>query len=66
MMEYDVITFVHLNNLIRKVNEQIKKGWQPLGGINCDAGFYSQAMVRHSYTDELELLTEIYEVETCS
>ncbi|MBF8149078.1 hypothetical protein ITJ86_04175 [Winogradskyella sp. F6397] len=33
-MEYLVLRDIHLDALVITVNEYIKKGWKPLGGIN--------------------------------
>jgi hypothetical protein len=51
-MEYTVVEEVYLESLISKVNELMKAGWMPLGGIAIDipqdglerVDFYCQAM----------------------
>jgi len=49
VMEYSVIKTNLLKSLIKKVNEAIKQGWKPLGGVCGDAGYgYAQAMVRET------------------
>ena len=47
-MEYTVIEENNLNALIAKVNEHIRKGWQPQGGISMATNWrnYAQAMIR--------------------
>jgi len=48
-MEYIILSDSNLKKLERKVNEKIKKGWQPIGGIDSnvlDGGLeYLQAMI---------------------
>jgi hypothetical protein len=31
-----------------RVNESIKDGWKPIGGVNCDGEVFYQAMVKES------------------
>jgi len=46
-MEYSVIKTNLLKSLIKKVNEAIKDGWRPLGGVCVDVGYgFAQAMTR--------------------
>jgi hypothetical protein len=46
-MEYSVIKTNLLKSLIKKVNEVIKEGWRPLGGVCVDVGYgFAQAMTR--------------------
>lgn len=47
-MEYAVISAEKLDRLARKVNEEIAKGWEPLGGVCFDGGFgvWAQAMIK--------------------
>jgi len=48
MLEYDVVKGPALNRLVYLVNEKIKEGWEPLGGIATvvNAGNFWQAIVR--------------------
>jgi len=55
MKEYTVITAAGTGNLIPLVNEKIKEGWQPIGGVCVSSAktaineltlFAYQAMVR--------------------
>ena len=47
IMEYSVIKTNLLKSLIKKVNEAIKEGWKPLGGVCLDVGYgFAQAMTR--------------------
>ena len=47
IMEYSVIKTNLLKSLIKKVNEAIKEGWRPLGGVCVDVGYgFAQAMTR--------------------
>jgi hypothetical protein len=45
-MEYDVIRADSDTGLVRIVNELIKDGWEPLGGIAVDYEYVYQAMKR--------------------
>jgi hypothetical protein len=46
-MEYSVIKTNLLKSLIKKVNQAIKEGWRPLGGVCVDVGYgFAQAMTR--------------------
>jgi hypothetical protein len=56
-MDYQVVQYTSLSNLEARVNEDIKNGWRPLGGIQTVAPpdlpnahlrtiVYSQAMIR--------------------
>ena len=59
-MEYDVIEADHLKELISDVNNKIKEGYKPIGGImivsdnvnKCDSNYigsgyiFSQAMIK--------------------
>ena len=33
------------------VNESIKDGWKPIGGVNCDGEVFYQAMIREGKND---------------
>ena len=47
IMEYSVIKTNLLKSLIKKVNEAIKEGWRPLGGVCLDVGYgFAQSMTR--------------------
>jgi len=49
IMEYSVIKTNLLKSLVKKVNEAIKEGWKPLGGVCLDVGYgFAQAMVRET------------------
>lgn len=44
-MKYNVLYCSSIYNLVEEVNEAIKNGWQPLGGIcGTEVAFY-QAMI---------------------
>ncbi|HRJ90767.1 MAG TPA: hypothetical protein PLU21_00995 [Candidatus Saccharibacteria bacterium] len=46
-MQYIIIQQSSLNNLANEVNQQIEKGYKPLGGIAVDTYHnYIQAMVK--------------------
>lgn len=51
-MEYTVIENSDLNKLVLHVNDNISKGWKPLGGVSCsiyedcDVYWYCQAIIR--------------------
>jgi hypothetical protein len=47
-MEYTVIEEDVLSTLIAKVNEYVRNGWQPQGGISMATDWrnYAQAMIR--------------------
>ena len=45
-MEYTVIQDNNLHTFIIKVNEAMKEGWEPIGGVAFGGFIYSQAMVR--------------------
>ena len=57
-MEYKVIQLFHFRNkltmddFVKKINEAIKDGWVPQGGISCWNGTSSQAMVREVEEEE--------------
>lgn len=49
-MKYDIIRNNSLGNLVFEVNEAIKEGWEPQGGLSIDrlddtAIFYCQAII---------------------
>lgn len=49
-MEYDVISESDIKTLIKTVNDMIRKGWKPQGGIQQSSQgerFYMQAMVKN-------------------
>lgn len=33
--QYDILSAVSTDDLVKKVNAKIKEGWQPIGGICC-------------------------------
>jgi len=45
-MEYIVVYGRALDEIIKKVNEMIKQGWQPHGGVCVDVDHHYQAMTR--------------------
>ena len=47
-LEYDIIMADNLLHLIKCVRQQIKSGWEPLGGptLSKDNDYYVQAIVR--------------------
>jgi hypothetical protein len=45
-MEYTVINNIRMYDLIDQVNNYIKAGWKPLGGISAGAHTFCQAMTR--------------------
>lgn len=45
MTKYTVIQTGNLHILIRVVNEQMEKGWHPVGGASFDGNNYLQAMI---------------------
>ena len=47
-MEYTVVVSAILSSLISMVNEEMGKGWAPLGGIAPNHGVFYQAMIRTS------------------
>lgn len=46
-MEYKILTGRNIDNLTVIVNNQIKEGWKPQGGVLINAMMYAQAMVRN-------------------
>jgi len=53
-MEYTIVKAFDLGEFTKLVNEHIKKGWKPQGGI-CVASLYTtflQAMIRFPYLDK--------------
>ena len=55
MMEYTILIVNTLSGLERKVNEYIKQGWRPQGGITLQRNmqfnnveFYFQAMIKEN------------------
>ena len=50
IMEYDVINGHTLDDLRYDVNQAIKKGWRPQGGVCSDSNHhgYAQAMTRET------------------
>ena len=55
IMEYRVVTANLLKSLIKKVNEAINEGWQPLGGVCSDVGSgWAQAMVKQAMVKEVK------------
>jgi len=46
MHYYQIVVKINLQDLVTEVNEMIKKGWKPSGGIAIDVnGLFYQAMV---------------------
>jgi hypothetical protein len=45
-MEYTIVWAAYTEELIPKVNELIKAGWKPLGGICIAEGYRWQAMIK--------------------
>lgn len=50
IIKYDIIEEMKINHFKKVINNYIKKGWQPLGGINFDSGFYYQVMILYKNT----------------
>ncbi len=50
LIEYKINTFVELDNLEAWVNDEIKKGWEPLGGVSISYVKYSDEQwgLKHS------------------
>lgn len=46
-MKYDVVKDGSIETMINEVNDLIKKGWIPLGGIGIDQYFWCQAMIKY-------------------
>lgn len=53
-MKYGLISYNSPKDLVQKVNESIKKGWKPLGGVSQDGGSYMQAIVNNSLDPDQE------------
>ncbi len=49
IIEYKIVWDRDDDRLIKKVNKEIKEGWQPQGGITYDTqyGIYLQVMVKY-------------------
>ena len=47
-MEYKVITTDHCDELENEVNEAIREGWKPQGGVLYVPRTYMQAMIKES------------------
>jgi hypothetical protein len=47
-MEYKIIDDESPAGLAKKVNEAIKEGWKPQGGVGLSSVFLWQAMIRES------------------
>jgi hypothetical protein len=46
MHYYQIVVKINLQDLVTEINEMIKKGWKPSGGIAIDGnGLFYQAMV---------------------
>lgn len=43
---YIVIKAICVSDLVLEVNEKIKRGYKPLGGVCSDGGLWVQAMVK--------------------
>ena len=48
-MKYTVINAFRLTNLIEDVNDLIKEGWEPLGGISGTVNSKTEDLYRHQY-----------------
>lgn len=52
--EYQVVEAISVGTLVQRVNEELKNGWQPQGGIYVLLGrnhnFYLQAVIRVTYS----------------
>lgn len=44
-MKYRVIERLHLADLVKDVQEALREGWLPQGGITYGNGYYLQAVV---------------------
>ncbi len=47
--EYKIISATTLNKVEEEVNNLIKQGYIPIGGINGDTGHLYQAMIKRGY-----------------
>lgn len=48
VIEYDILTSYNRENLVRRINERISVGWQPVGGIAIESkGAFGQAVVKY-------------------
>ncbi|MBB6557522.1 hypothetical protein HNP48_000186 [Acidovorax soli] len=46
-MEYNILSHVSMKTLIEQVNDAIKCGWEPLGGLAmASSNWWAQAMIR--------------------
>lgn len=46
-MEYKIVTKSSVNDIEKAVNELIKAGWEPIGGVAYSpGGYYYQAMIK--------------------
>ena len=48
MMEYTIVRGSDPKGLSQGVNELIKQGWKPLGGIGVGNNYFYQAMIREN------------------
>ena len=44
-MKYGLIAYNSPNDIVKKVNEAIGRGWEPIGGVNWNGRSYVQAIV---------------------
>lgn len=52
-MEYRVLMDNSLQKIVEKVNQAIKDGWKPLGGVSADDGWFYQAITKENPASEL-------------
>lgn len=50
--EYQVVHENNISDFVDKVNEEIEKGWEPIGGVTVKNLFY-QAMIKYDYGAEI-------------
>ena len=44
-MKYGLISYGSPNDMVKKVNEAISKGWEPMGGVAWTGRTYVQAII---------------------
>jgi hypothetical protein len=47
-MQYKIVTGTNTDNLSNNVNNEIKRGWTPQGGVLINGMLYAQAMVKEA------------------
>lgn len=47
IIKYTVVRFSSTVYLSHEVDEMIRRGWQPIGGVYVDGNFYLQSMVMY-------------------